>query len=198
MIAVRANKNKNLMFALSLAFLASSLVLPLRAQQSPDDFANSGEDLGQYLGPIYKDEVAGIKIAPPVGSRIINRAGLDLVSFVNDAKQWGGDVQMVMVKQKMSIADYLTSTAGELGKTFRDVQVIDSRELTFQGHDAGRISISMQAELGAIAGKKNTGGPAEIVSLFRQQLVVQLAEQSVSRADALRPAQGPESGRHHL
>jgi hypothetical protein len=143
---------------------------------SPDDFANSGEDLGQYLGPIYKDEVAGIKIAPPVGSRIINRAGLDLVSFVNDAKQWGGDVQMVVVKQKMSIADYLTSTAGELGKTFRDVQVLDSRELTFQGHDAGRISITMQAELGAIAGKKNTGGPAEIVSLFRQQLVVQLAD----------------------
>jgi hypothetical protein len=161
----------------TLALLA--LITPIRPAHaeanSPDDVINSAQDLGQYLGPIYKDDIAGIKIAPPLGSRIINRAGLDLVSFVNDAKQWGGNVQMVVVKQKMSIADYLTSTAGELGKTFRDVQVVDSRELTFEDHPAGRIATTMVAELGVLPGQKNNGS-AEVVSLFRQQLVVQLAD----------------------
>jgi hypothetical protein len=174
--ATPAAQRLRIAMALVALFAALRPAFADSAPASPDDFANSGEDLGQYLGAIYKDEIAGIKIAPPAGSRIINRAGLDLVSFVNDAKQWGGNVQRVVVKQKMSIEDYLTSTAAELGKTFRDVQVLDSRELTFQGHSAGRISTSMLAELGALPGQKNNAGAAEIVALFRQQLVVQLAD----------------------
>src|SRR5271168_5390187 len=55
--------------------------------------ASSTDDAGQYLGSIYQDEIGGFKVAPPLGSRIITRAGIDLVSFVNDAKQWGGSVQ---------------------------------------------------------------------------------------------------------
>ncbi len=132
--------------------------------------------LSQYLGPIFKDEVSGLKIATPVGCRIINRAGLDLVSFINDEKQWGGSVQLVGTKQKMTVEGYLSSTAAELGRTFRNVQILDSRELTFQAHSAGRITTSMQAELGAVPGQRNASGGNEVVSLFRQQMIVQMAD----------------------
>ncbi len=136
-----------------------------------DDSGNS-EDLGQYLGSIYKDEIAGIKIAPPAGSRVINRAGLDLVSFVNDAKQWGGSVRMSIVKDKMTVDDYLSSTVQELGRSFRGVQVLESRDLTFQGHKAGRLSASMEADMGAAPGQ----GKGQTVALYRQQLIVQMGD----------------------
>ncbi len=168
----------------------------------PDGFsANSNDDVGQYLGPVYKNELAGFEIAPPVGSRIITRAGLELVSFVHDAKQWGGSVQKASlvrhsdpmnvppvdsapnavrpsggggdVVHTMTFDEYMNSIGPELIKNFQAVQVLNMREFKFQGRDAGRIDSSMQAQLGATV----KGAPAgETIALFRQQLVVKVSD----------------------
>ena len=170
------------------------------AQSGPDSnlgpngfSANSNDDVGQYLGPIYKNELAGFEIAPPVGSRIITRAGLELVSFVNDAKQWGGSVQKASLVRHadapangpdsarpaggaihtMTFDEYMNSIGPELNKNFQAVQVLNVREFKFQGRDAGRIDTSMQAEFGANA---KGGAHGESISLFRQQLVVKVNE----------------------
>ncbi|MGN6369945.1 MAG: hypothetical protein ACTHN5_16940 [Phycisphaerae bacterium] len=156
----------------------------------PEGFsASSTDDVGQYLGPIYKNELAGFEIAPPVGSRIITRAGLELVSFVNDAKQWGGSVQKASLirhadetrggvkgpsdrAQVMTFDEYMNSIGPELQKSFQAVQVLNMREFKFQGHDAGRIDSSMQAEVGGT----QKGAHGEVIPLFRQQLVVKVSE----------------------
>jgi len=159
----------------------------------PDGFsANTTDDVGQYLGPVYKNELAGFEIAPPVGSRVINRAGVDLVSFVNDAKQWGGSVQMASLVKKtggaasggqpngsgsqqvLTFDEYMASIGPELSKSFRAVQVLNTRELKFQGHQAGRIDTSMEAEVGGQGKSRNA--PGEVISLYRQQLIVRVTD----------------------
>jgi hypothetical protein len=149
--------------------------------------ANSTDDVGQYLGPIYKNELAGFEVAPPVGSRIINRAGLELVSFVNDAKQWGGSVQKATLVRRgdgnaangprgsvhtMTFEEYMNSIGPELNKSFQAVQILNMREFKFQGHDAGRIDSSMEGEVGPTT----KGAHGETISLFRQQLVVKVSD----------------------
>ncbi len=149
---------------------------------TPDDFTNSGEDLGQYLGPIYKDEIAGIKIAPPVGSRIINRAGLDLVSFVQDAKQWGGSVQMVILKEKVSMEGYLSSIAAELSRTFRRPGPRQPRTHLPKPprrpnhHQHGSRIRHRPRPTKYPQGRGRGGWGGQSIALFRQQLIVQLAD----------------------
>ncbi len=130
------------------------------------------EDPAQYLGPQYKDENAGFRMCPPAGSRIINRADLDLMSYVNDAKQWGGSLQMVNLPKEYTLEDYLKATANALAqsKAFAAVQVLENRAITFQKLRAGRLATSMEAEVAASV----KGGARDRISMYRQQLMIQL------------------------
>jgi len=49
-------------------------------------------EASRYLGNSYKKESEGFKMTPPAGSKVIERSGLDLVSFVVESKSWGGSL----------------------------------------------------------------------------------------------------------
>ncbi|HVX85952.1 MAG TPA: hypothetical protein VH253_14310 [Phycisphaerae bacterium] len=121
------------------------------------------------LGPLYKDERAGIEICPPAGSRMVARAGLELVSFVQDQKQWGGSIQRIVLKDPTPLDQYLQLAAGDLSKTFSAVQILDSRKSTFDGNPAGRLTASM---VGTAASAQPGGQPVQL-AILRQQLLVQ-------------------------
>ena len=55
-------------------------------------------------------------------------AGLELVSFVQDAKQWGGNVELVTLDKDTTVAEQLRSRSGDLSKVFKDVQILESKE----------------------------------------------------------------------
>lgn len=165
---------RTLMGLLSLAAIAACWTAPVHAEDRPQVLDENlpltdptQDDATMLLGPVYKDEANGVKIAPPAGSRMIARAGLDLVSFVQDRKQWGGSVQEVILTDKTPLAKYLSDTQDDLRKTFGAVQILDTQTTTFQGRPAARLSASMQAKPDPKAAPGATA-PA----LYRQQLLI--------------------------
>jgi hypothetical protein len=132
----------------------------------------TADDAAMLLGPLYKDERAGIRLAPPAGARMIARAGLELVGYVQDQRQWSGTVERVIVKDKMNVGQYLQSVSAELARNYRAVQVLDSRTTKFAGKDAGRLAVSMEGDVTA-----NPNAPAARLPFFRQWLFIQMGEQ---------------------
>src|SRR5689334_12016242 len=93
-----------------LALAAPALAAPvIELGPNGEGLDVPADDPSRYLGNLYKDEAAGFEIAPPAGARIINRSGLELVSFVRDDKQWGGSVQAVTIKVAMNVKQYMTA-----------------------------------------------------------------------------------------
>jgi hypothetical protein len=141
----------------------------------------------RWLGPIYKREAEGFRLCPPVGSRIIETAGMDLMSFVVDQKAWGGSVQRITVREVMSLEDFVKTTKTQLttGNSFKGVQVLEEKYLRKDNFPSARLAFSMDAELGPAipAGilesmRKSSGqtgdAPAAVntrVSLLRQEIV---------------------------
>jgi hypothetical protein len=172
---------------LAAVILGLGALSPLaRAQQAPDipgaSLANPAPDAGQYLGNSYKDEVAGFRIAPPIGARVISKAGsYDLLTFVQNAKSSGGTLQRI--DANLSLDEYAESAVREMMKSFKAVQVQERRRTKFQDFPAIRLTTTMQAELGTglptgaeqqmNRGRAPVARPNEEVSLLRQQLIVQ-------------------------
>jgi hypothetical protein len=138
-----------------------------------------------FLGTVYKSEADGFRITPPANSRIIRRSGIDLMSFVVDARSWGGSVQRIVLDKVMSIEDYVKTTKNELstGGTFKGVQILDEKYLRKDGYPAARLNLSMEADLGpavpqAMAEKMGIKQvPAnERISLYRQQLIARVKD----------------------
>gem|GEM_PF-3103867 len=130
---------------------------------------DAADESNKYLGSVYKDEVAGIVIAPPAGSRVVARAGRELMSFVNEAKQWVGSVQSLTLKDKMDVKQYMQQSVDALNKEFRGVQIDDRKEIQFQTFEAGRLTTKFS---GGEGGKGQTGK----ITLYRQDLVVRTGD----------------------
>jgi hypothetical protein len=166
--------------ALLLALLAACPLPGARGQTAipvgPDGQGLSGttpaDDAAMLLGPTYKDERAGIRMAPPTGSRMIARAGLELVGYVQDQKQWNGTVERVILKEPNTVQQYLQNVAAEISRNFRAVQILDSRTIKYVGKDAGRLAASMEGDASA-----NPNAPAARVPFFRQWLLIQTGAQ---------------------
>lgn len=147
--------------------------------------ANPVPDAGQFLGNTYKDEAAGFRMAPPIGARVISKAGsYDLLTFVQDAKASGGTLQRI--DAKLSLDDYAENAVREMNKSFKAVQVQERRKAKFQEFPAIRLTTTMLAELGTglptgAEEQMRRGGRAaqranEEIPLLRQQLIVQTPE----------------------
>lgn len=145
----------------------------------------------ELLGTVYKREVEGFRIMPPAGSRVIERSGVDLMSFVVDAKSWGGSVQRITVTKVMSLEDFVKVTKGEVtgGTTFKGGQVLEERYMRKGPYPAAKLSFSMQADLGPgvpsgvleqMAKQMGQSAPRPTqdvrVSLLRQELVAQVKD----------------------
>ena len=167
-----------------LAALAGTFAaLPQGAVRADSTPATPGVDNGpltadpetdKLLGPLFRDEIAGIKLNAPAGCTIINRANLELVSFIHYARQWGGDVQLVVVDKEMTVGEYIKASLTQLAKNFPALQVLDSREIDFQGRKAGRVTTSMEGDAkGAAPRPGEAAKPGERIALLRQQLLIQ-------------------------
>jgi len=151
-------------------------------------------ETSRFLGTTFKREADGFKISPPAGARVIERSGIDLMSFVVDAKSWGGSVQQITLPKVMTIEDYVKTTKNELaaGTSFKGVQVLEEKYLRKDNYPAAQLSFSMEAELGpaippamqermglssnAPARPRDTATPDTRVSLFRQELISRVKE----------------------
>jgi hypothetical protein len=156
-----------------LAVAAVPVVFAQRGQ--PIDGATivgAPPDPSQLLDPVRKDEEAGYRLAPPAGSRLIYRTGVDLLSFVVNAKSWGGTLSKIVVQKDMSLDDFVNDSMTGLQKQFRAVQILENKTLKFDGYPARQVSLSLE-EAGSPA-RGGRGAPAAPVAAYRQELVVQL------------------------
>ena len=151
-------------------------------------------ETSKFLGTTYKRETDGFKITPPAGSRIIERVGIDLMSFVVDAKSWGGSVQQITLAQVMSLQDYVKTTKADLttGAAFKGVQVLEEKYMQKGTFPAATLTFSMEAELGpaipramqermglsptATAPARASTAPDVRVSLLRQELIARVKD----------------------
>ena len=171
-------------FLAAAVFLAGSITSqPLRAQSAQviDGATPVGNDLVKtslLLGTTIKREAKGFSLTPPAGSRTIEKAGADLVSFVVDAKSWGGSLERLTSDKPVSLPDFVETNTHDLSKTFRGVQVLEKRVFKRDKKDAAIVRVSMQAELGSgfTQGMLEKMGTTvktktEIVDLYRQQFI---------------------------
>lgn len=121
-------------------------------------------DFSPLLANDYKDEPNLLCFAPPAGVRLIQRAsaGLEIVKFVHDAKEWGGNVQVVYIREPgpdLSVDAFLKQTARDLSKSFKGVQILDTKLITVSNHKAGRQTTAMEVEYldDAVPGVARTG-----------------------------------------
>lgn len=164
---------------MKLRWMVAALVLAACAAPPAAWSADEHDDTdSQLLSNDYRDESQLLKFAPPAAVRIIQRGGLgmEIVSFVHDTKQWGGNVQVVVLGQGATPEEFMRQSARTLAQSFKGVQVLDARELTISGHKAARQLAALEAEAtesGTPAAARS--GAAKIkVTLIRQMLAVQL------------------------
>ncbi|HEY4329856.1 MAG TPA: hypothetical protein VGN88_08975 [Phycisphaerae bacterium] len=138
-------------------------------------------EASKYLGSVYKMESEGFSLTPPAGSRMIERRGIDLVSFVVDQKSWGGSLQLIDLGQaavfdsstasrpaaprpqktvSMGIQDYIANNKSQLNNTFKGVQVTQEKYFRRDSKPAVRFDITMQAVLGGLI----SGGQASAMT----------------------------------
>jgi len=171
-----------------MAALVLGVRLTARADDKPGDIPGAErlsfdptED-SQYLGKRYQKKTEGFAVTPPAGSRIVERSGIDLVSYIVDSKQWGGSLEMVTLpKGTMSLKDFVDTTLKSLqdGQSFKGVQVMGRTPITQSGKPAERITLQMQGQLGSglttgmrdKLGVKNNA-PDKVISLLCQEVIV--------------------------
>ncbi len=176
---------------LALLLAAASLSCRPSPAADPDPGSIAGAtrlyvdpaDDSQYLGKVYQRKSEGFSLAPPAGSRIVERSGIDLVSFVVDAKQWGGSLEVVPTPdQIMTLPAFVDSTVSGLkaGKSFSGLQVLSRTDTTQDGRPAIRLQMSMQAELGPqikdvkdLEAVQKNARPGEAVQLYCEELITQ-------------------------
>ena len=150
-----------------------------------------------FLGTMFKQETDGFRITPPAGSRVWDHVGIDLMSFVVDAKSWGGSVQQITLKESMSLQDFVKTTKTDLtaGAVFKGVQVLEEKYLRKDNHPAAQLSFSMEALLGPAIPQgvqerlglpngfvpRPSGAATPVaadtpVALFRQEIVSQIKD----------------------
>jgi hypothetical protein len=170
-----------------LAVLAGLAVsAPCRAEivlgPDGDEILNPDQaTAAKLLGPEYKDEAHGFRLCPPAGARIVQQSGLDptaeRLSFAVDERQWLGTVQTIVFKPAdFSPEQYLKSAAADLGRTFKAVQISESRATTVSEKPAARLSAEVQAEGKVLqGGGKNTSEKTiGSVMLLKQEAAVQV------------------------
>ncbi len=160
-------------------------------------------DAAKYLGTAYKKESDGFRLTPPAGSKLINRQGIDLVSFVVDAKSWGGSLQRITVNKPITLDDFIATTKADITRDtrsagangnpnqpvniFKGVQILEDKRLKKGPYDAALFTFSAQIDLGpmvpdAVAQQmglsRPTGAPnaVQTVSLLRQELIVRIKD----------------------
>jgi len=154
--------------------LAATAIARAQVNSGLDEVCDPTGESSRLLGPEYKDEAAEFRLTVPVGSRIIQRANLELVSFVVDSKQWSGNLQASLTAKEIRMDEFLKTLAADQAKVFRAVQVRKSEVTKFKGRTAGELVTSVEALVDKSV--PGTGRPVtERVLLFRQILVVQLA-----------------------
>jgi len=136
---------------------------------------NAPAEAAALLGQEYKDEANGFRLQVPFGVRIFQRSGLELVSFVHDTRQWAGNVQLATLEKDMNVPELLRSRAGNLGKVFKAVQILESRETIISGKPAGKLVSALQADYPVEVGKDGRAIRTQSVPLLRQELMVQTA-----------------------
>lgn len=132
----------------------------------------------RLLGPVYKMEAEGFRLAPPAGATVKGRGDVDLMSFGVESKGWGGALELVKLnKLSWTLKQFIDSDKSELSKTFKGVQVLQEKSEKFDNRLAVRIDLSMEGQLAAGAGAATKAAPqpnGAVITLFRQQLVVQI------------------------
>jgi hypothetical protein len=150
--------------AVAAAALFSSSQPLLRAD------APALSDTVSLLGPVYRDEADGFEVNPPEGSRLLSKAGGDLLSFVNDDKQYGGNIALsTMLADKAHpdahypLDEMLTLAEQDLSTKARNVQILSTKKFTISNQPAGTFAATMDMPT-----NNNTTLP-----LIKQQLLVQ-------------------------
>ena len=182
---------KSKTMALAAIFAAAfAIYMPARADDQPADIpgavrmAIDPAQNSQYLGRRYQKRSEGFALTPPAGSRMVERSGIDLVSYIVDAKEWGGSLEMVTLpKGTLSLKDFVDSTIKGMqeGQSFKGVQLTSRSPLTQSAASPPRadLSFKMQGQLGTglttgmrekLGIKDNT--PDKTVFLYCQELIV--------------------------
>src|SRR4051812_37604609 len=82
----------------------------------------------RLLGPVFKMESEGFRLAPPAGSKVTERRGVDLVTFVVENKSWVGSLTLVTLpKQAMGLQEFVKNNDNELNKMFKAVQTLQEK-----------------------------------------------------------------------
>jgi hypothetical protein len=126
-------------------------------------------EMSRYLGNSYKREADGFRLSPPAGSTLIERSGVDLLSFVVDAKGWGGALQRVYDQSK-GLEDFVVSHRKSIVAdwSFKGVQFLEEKPMRKGTFPAVRLSFSVEVTPATQPGK-----PTTPVSLLRQEFIVQ-------------------------
>ncbi len=164
---------------LSVALLGGGAVRAADAPAGLDGATriNEATDTSQYLGNPYKAEAKGFNFSPPMGSRIAEKAqSKNLLEFLVDAKDWGGDVRRINLDAKLSLDDYATSVANDMKGKVSGLQVLQKKPVKVGDRDAVRLTLSMLGDASATTVTRGgrVPGPAERVSVLSQQLIVQM------------------------
>ena len=164
-----------LLAGLALATLASAADVGPNGEgllNTPTTDASESE-FSPLLANDFKDEASLLCFAPPAGVRLIQRAssGQEIVTFVHDAKSWGGNVQVVYVKEPgpdLSVDEFLKQSARDLARNFKGVQILDTKLISISNHKAGRQTTAMEME------SKNAAGAKERVAMIHNMAAIRL------------------------
>jgi hypothetical protein len=129
-------------------------------------------ELSRYLGSAYKREADGFRLSPPAGAKLFERAGVDLLSFVVDAKSWGGALQKVNDQSKRLdefVVNHRKAIVADW--SFKGVQFLEEKPMRKGAFAAVRLSFSVEVTPATQPGK-----PSTPVSLLRQEFIVQTQE----------------------
>ncbi len=163
------------LFGLLLSLLSITPPLLRAGDGIPVPSENPESDTAALLGQDYKDESNGFKLQVPFGARIFQRHGLELVSFVHDAKQWGGNVQHKTLDKNIIVEELLINSSGDLKKVFKVVQILESRATIVSGKPAGKLVSALEAEYPTAVDNKGRPLHTQTIPLLRQELMVQTA-----------------------
>lgn len=130
--------------AAAAAFAATSLG-PDGAELMPTAVVPGRSPL---LGPEFMDEANGFRVCTPADVIILERAGIDFMSFVQDAKRWSGAVQAVALQRDLLPDAYLKASRADIEKSLKAVQVLEAKV----------IKVGSEGEAQQVEGIRMTGG----------------------------------------
>lgn len=159
-------------FTLGLLTMAPLALLAHPLTTRADDAPPAPSADTGLLGPTYRDEPNGFEINPPAGSRLVQKAGAEALSFVQEQKQFGGTVTLSTTGPDsehpngvFTLKEMLDLAATDLSAAAHNVKVNESRETTASGKPAGLLSMALELD----------GDNGTRVPLLKQQLIVRAA-----------------------